>query len=86
MSTNMNKIIDYITNLKPKTENEIIEEIKEFVETEEFDLKTLKKKIFEFSQPYNYKLICEEILNKFGIVYKPADVKKLTSVVSLIPQ
>lgn len=79
------KILKYLKGLKPKTEEDVIEEIKDFVENEEFTLKELNKKIKQLSVPYDYKEICDEILKKFGVIYKVSDVKKLMTAAELIP-
>lgn len=79
-------LIEFLQHQQPKTEEEIVVEIKEFVENEEFTLKELKKKISELSKPYDYSNLCEEILKKFGVVYKVPDIKKLLSIVELIPK
>lgn len=89
--SNMNlvatKVIKYIQTLEPKTEDEQVEEIKEALETEELNtVKDIKKRITEITQPFDYKQICEEILKRFGIVYKPADIKKLMSCIVLLPK
>lgn len=79
------KVLEYLMTIGPKTEDEMVDEIKTFIENEEFDLKTLKKKITDISQPYDYTAICEDILKRFGIVYKVADIKKLIAAANLIP-
>lgn len=79
------KILKYLKGLKSKTEEDVIEEIKDFVENEEFTLKELNKKIKQLSVPYDYKKICDEILKKFGVIYKVSDVKKLMIAAELIP-
>lgn len=81
----MSDIIKYLKNLKPKTEDEIVEEIKDFVENNDFTLKELNKMIKQFSVPYDYKEICDDILKQFGVIYKVADVKKLLVASELIP-
>lgn len=82
----MADIIKFLKTVKPKTEDEIIEEIKEFVEENEtFTLKELNKKIKTLSVPYDYKKLCEDILKQFNVVYKVADVKKLLIAAELIP-
>lgn len=85
--TTAEKVIKYIQTLEPKTEDEQVEEIKEALETEELTtVKDIKKRITEITQPFDYKQICEEILKRFGIVYKPADIKKLMSCIVLLPK
>lgn len=80
-------IINFIQSLEPKTEEDQVAEIKEAIEYEEFaTVKDIKKRITEITQPYDYKQICEEILKRFGVVYKPADIKKIIGCVSLFPK
>lgn len=85
--TTAEKVIQYIQSLEPKTEEDQVAEIKEAIEYEELiTVKDIKKRITEITQPYDYKQICEEILKRFGVVYKPADIKKLMSCIVLLPK
>ncbi len=80
-------VINYLQTIEPKTEEEQVEEIKNVIMEEDLTtVKDIKKRITEITQPYDHKKICEEILSKFGVVYKVADVKKLMNCVQLLPK
>lgn len=82
----MSEIIEFLKTITPKTDEEMIDEIKIYIEeTENLTIKDLKKKLNEISQPYNFKEITEELLKKFGVIYKIPDIKKLINVVELLP-
>ena len=80
----MSALVEYLKNIEPKTEEEIIDEIKNLAESD-FNLKEFNSKLKNILQPFDYKKISEDILKQFNIVYSPADVKKLISLASLIP-
>lgn len=81
------KVVNYLQTLEPKTEDDQVEEIKEALMNEELNtIKQIKKRISEITQPYDHKQICEEILKRFGVVYKVQDVKKLMNCVQLLPK
>lgn len=85
--TTAEKVINYLQTLEPKTEDEQVEEIKDAIMNEELNtIKDIKKRITEITQPYDHKQICEEILKRFGVVYKVADIKKLMNCVPLLPK
>lgn len=80
-------VVSYLQTLEPKTEDQQVEEIKEALINEEFlTVKDIKKRITEITQPYDHKKICDEILTRFGVVYKVADIKKLMTCVQLLPK
>lgn len=81
------EVINYLQTLEQKTEDQQIEEIKEALLNEEFiSVKDIKKRITEITQPYDHKKICDEILERFGVVYKVADIKKLMTCIQLLPK
>lgn len=81
------KVVNYLQTLEPKTEDDQVEEIKEALMNEELNtIKQIKKRISEITQPYDHKQICEEILKRFGVVYKVQDVKKLMNCIQLLPK
>lgn len=79
----MSSIINYIRSLAPKTEEDMIDEIKTRIENAE-NIKEIKKIINEATQPYDYIQIQRDILTRFGIGYKIPDIKKLLNIKELL--
>lgn len=78
-------LINYIQSLAPKTEADMVDEIKTRIEDAE-NIKDIKKIISEVTQPYDYTQIQSDILTRFGIAYKIPDIKKLLNIKELLPK
>lgn len=82
-------ICDVLKEFTPKSDEEIVADLKEYFEQEvdpnETSLKSVKKTISKITQAYDYDAIASELLNKTGVIYSTADVKKLMMMLKIIP-
>lgn len=81
----MSKLIEMLKTIEPRTEQERLTNLKNYFKTVEdtTTLKQVKKDITEILAPYDYSQIIDDIILKFGIVYKVAEVKKVLNAVDL---
>lgn len=82
-------ICDVLKEFTPKSDEEIVADLKEYFEQEvdpnDTSLKSVKKTISKIYQAYDYDAIASELLNKTGVIYSITDIKKLMAMLKLIP-
>lgn len=80
-------LADILREFTPKSEEDTIGELKEYfesIDSSDTTLKEVKKNITKICQPFDYDAIVSEILNKTGIIYSNADIKKLISLLKIL--